>query len=85
MKINVLIENIEKDFPNARILENTREIEDIVGFYLELTWGQLKMADLSVDDHVIKSIWKAVKRFSAGEPKAYILGEQFFYKNIFTG
>ncbi len=62
-----------------------RLLEDLVGYHLGLSWGELQLQkQRALDDELIESLAIAVRRLAAGEPLAYIIGEKFFFKSMFS-
>ncbi len=81
MTLKEFIGHIKNTYPS---IQDLREIEDLLGFYLKLSWGQLKIKNdqiLGVEQREV--IIKAVERLASGEPLAYITGTKFFYKSEF--
>ena len=64
--------------------ERDRQWQDLIGFYLKMSWGELRLKkEMEISRHQKKVIGKAHLLFQKGWPVAYITGRCFFYKTDF--
>lgn len=82
MILKDLVQNIKSEWQLELL---SREIENLLCFYLKLSWSELQLnSNRNVSGSEKMKILEALEKLKMGTPLAYITGEQYFYKSIFT-
>lgn len=84
MRLADLYQQVEEQFLKAEIESASYEARVLVGDILSLDLTKLVLCkDQIISQSHIEEIQLATKRRVSGEPLAYVLGEQFFFKDMF--
>jgi release factor glutamine methyltransferase len=83
MTLAELLEN-QKKFWGSEFSTHKRSLEDLVGFIVNKSWGELQLSlNKPIPSEQIESIKKAFSEYQNGKPVAHILGTKFFYRSEF--
>lgn len=83
MTLSELLEN-QKKLWSPNFEAHKRDIEDLIGFFLEKSWGQLQSSlKIEISPNKLGQIQAALELYRQGRPVAHITGTRFFYKSEF--